>query len=85
MTIPQKNTVRPSVRQPIATGGGDKPTDTPVARDFLWYLKNVCGGQDKYEFDTHDEAYKFGWSLREKHGDTIKVEIAVTTVRVFAV
>lgn len=83
METPQKNTVRPSIRQAIATGG-DKPADTPVAKDFLWYLKNVCGGQDKYEFAEHDEAYKFGWSLREKHGDKIKVEIAVTTVRVWA-
>ena len=83
----QKNTVRPSIRARVP--GGTKKTEidspTSVEKDFVWYLKNVCGGRDQYEFDTHDEAYKFGWELRDLHGDKVKVEISVTTVRVFSV
>ena len=79
-----KNLVKPSVR---ATVPNTVPPTVPAqpVKDYVWYLKNVCGGQDVYEFPTHDEAYKFGWSLRDKHGDKIRVEIAVETVRVFAV
>jgi hypothetical protein len=84
MTTPQKNTVRPSVR--TSDVGSEQPKQLePIQKDIIWYLKNVCGGQDKYEFDSHEEAYKFGWSLREKYGDKIRVEISVTTVRVFSV
>ncbi len=86
-----KKTVTPSTRLQKRLEGYDDSTvaygqkPTTVEKDFIWYLKNVCGGTDKYEFETHDEAYKFGWALRDKHGDKIKVEIAVTTVRVWAV
>jgi hypothetical protein len=79
-----KNLVKPSVRTAVPTKATVEAPAAPV-KDYVWYLKNVCGGQDKYEFATHDEAYKFGWELREKHGDKIRVEIAVETVRVFAV
>jgi hypothetical protein len=85
MDTPQKNTVRPSIRNAAVNAPKAQNTTAPVEKDFVWYLKNVCGGQDKYEFATHDEAYKFGWALRDKHGSKIRVEIAVETVRVFAV
>jgi hypothetical protein len=83
----QKNSVRPSVRANIPMGTKKTELEAPptVEKDFVWYLKNVCGGKDQYEFSTHDEAYKFGWNLRDQHGDKIKVEISVTTVRVFSV
>lgn len=84
MSIPQKNTVRPSIRRSTTTNVPQNATN-PEQKDYIWYLKKVCGGQDKYEFDTHDEAYKFGWTLREKYGDKIRVDITVETVRVFAV
>ncbi len=79
-----KKIVKPSVRTEVPSDVTPTVKPTPEVKDFVWYLKNVCGGQDKYEFSTHDEAYKFGWALREKHGDKIRVEIAVETVRVFA-
>jgi hypothetical protein len=79
-----KNLVKPSVRYEVPAKATPAVTPTPV-KDYVWYLKNVCGGQDVYEFPSHDEAYKFGWSLRDKHGDKIRVEIAVETVRVFAI
>jgi len=85
MDTPQKNTVRPSVRTASVSATSVANQQPSTQKDFIWYLKNVCGGQDKYEFGTHDEAYNFGWALRDKHGDKIKVEISVTTVRVFAV
>lgn len=79
-----KNLVKPSVRTNVPTAAAPQVPTAPV-KDYVWYLKNVCGGQDKYEFATHDEAYKFGWELRERHGDSIRVQITVQTVRVFAV
>ncbi len=86
MDTPQKNTVRPSIRNAAVNAtNAAQNTTAPVEKDFVWYLKNVCGGQDVYVFPTHDEAYKFGWELREKHGEKIRVVIAVETVRVFAV
>jgi hypothetical protein len=85
MTTPQKNTVRPSIRKTTPAASEAPAPAAPSNKDYIWYLKNVCGGQDKYEFATHDEAYKFGWAMREKHGDKIRVEITVETVRVFSV
>jgi hypothetical protein len=80
-----KKIVKPSVRTEVPTATTPAVEPTPEVKDYVWYLKSKCGGQDKYEFATHDEAYKFGWALREKHGDKIRVEIAVETVRVFAI
>lgn len=80
-----KKTVKPSVRAAAPNVATPTVEPTPEVKDYVWYLKSKCGGQDKYEFATHDEAYKFGWALREKHGDKIRVEITVETVRVFAV
>jgi hypothetical protein len=77
----QKNITKPSIRTKVNDTTDFKNTESKN-KDFIWYLKNVCGGVDKYEFDTHDDAYKFGWALRDKHGDAIKVTITVTTVRV---
>ena len=87
MDTPQKNTVRPSIHNNsdnYKDTAKQTKTETP-ANDIVWYLKNVCGGSDRYEFDTHEEAYKFGWKLRDQYGDKIRVEIAVTLVRIFAV
>lgn len=84
MPISPKNTTTPSIRTK-KIGESVKSPAPAEPKDFIWYLKNVCGGSDKYDFNTHDEAYKFGWALREEHGDKIRVEISTETVRVFSV
>lgn len=58
--------------------------------DMLDYLE-MCGWNERFDFDTHEEARAFGHQLREnlfaegiRYGE-VEVSISVTTVRVKAV
>lgn len=47
---------------------------------MLWYLKEVCGGMDRHDFDDHKKARSFGHNVRQNCPE-IDVEINATVVR----
>jgi len=56
--------------------------------DILEYLIATGSTVERFDFDTHEEAYEFGHKLRENissegYSDCIEVKISVTTVRVY--
>lgn len=56
--------------------------------DLLDYLIASGETMERFDFPSHDEAYAFGWKLRENikaegYSDCIEVKISVSTVRVY--
>ena len=47
---------------------------------LVWYIREICGGMDLHEFDEHEKAQQFGYSVRKNCPD-LDVEINLLTVR----
>lgn len=76
----KKSVVSDTVSEPIP------PITKPPQKekDILWYIKEVCGGKETFNFDKQEEADAFGKKVRENNPDTKKViiDISYLTVRI---